>query len=135
MFVSSLESSSKTSKSAHELRGGGIYETLPRSLKEPVLVGATVEDPEVTKERATLARAKTPSQLAEFHGIGDIPIPGLWAHNTAERPQRKKKKAKEVPEEPKKPGTLSRPCVVRSKVGKGHNRQRQHCSRALLFLD
>ncbi len=37
-----------------------------------------VEDPEVQRERCELTKSKTPSQLAEIHTIGDIPIPGLW---------------------------------------------------------
>ncbi len=66
-----------TAKSFHEL-SAGVYGTLPRSLKEPTLVRSKVEDPETQKERYELTRSKTPSQLAEMHTLGDIPIPGLW---------------------------------------------------------
>ncbi len=53
-----------------------MYDSLPRSLKEPTLVRSRKEDPELQRERAELTRSKTPSQLAEFGGIRDIPIPG-----------------------------------------------------------
>lgn len=77
-----LDSPQRPSRSAHELRGGGLYDTLPRSLKEPVLVGSTVEDPELAKQRAELTRSKSPSELASIRGLGDIPIPGLWSHDS-----------------------------------------------------
>ena len=65
------------SRSAHELSGaGGLYDSLPRSLKEPCAVRTRTEDPELQRERAELTRSKTPSQLAQIRGLGDIPIPG-----------------------------------------------------------
>ncbi len=53
-----------------------MYDSLPKSLKEPALVRSKVEDPELQRERAELTRSKSPSELAQFHGVKDIPIPG-----------------------------------------------------------
>ncbi|XP_059092500.1 uncharacterized protein LOC131887810 isoform X3 [Tigriopus californicus] len=111
-----LDSPQRPSRSAHELRGGGLYETLPRSLKEPVLVGSTVEDPDLARQRAELTRSKSPSELAAIRGLGDIPIPGLWSHDSGRTREKKKKDVKEPPKESNKMGTLTRPCVVRSKI-------------------
>ena len=55
-----------------------MYDSLPRSLKQPTLVRSKVEDPELQRERFELTRSKTPSQLAAINAPGDIPIPGLW---------------------------------------------------------
>ena len=66
-----------TSRSLHEL-GAGVYDSLPRSLKQPTLVRSKMEDPELQRERFELTRAKTPSELAAIKTRGDIPIPGLW---------------------------------------------------------
>ena len=72
-----VKRSASGSRSFHEL-SAGIYETLPKSLKEPTFVRSKFEDPELQQERFELTRAKTPSQLAEMRSLGDIPIPGLW---------------------------------------------------------
>ena len=66
-----------TSRSLHEL-SAGVYDSLPRSLKQPTIVRSKVEDPELQKERYELTRAKTPSELAAIRTPGDIPLPGLW---------------------------------------------------------
>merc|ERR1712008_183162 len=58
-----------------------IYDSLPQSLKEPVAVRSKIEDPELQQQRFELTRSKTPSQLAEMHTLGDIPIKGLWEGN------------------------------------------------------
>ena len=71
-----------STRSFHKL-SASVYETLPRSLKEPTMVGRTIEDPEIQKERVELTRTKTPSQLAEMHSLSDIPIPGLWERGRA----------------------------------------------------
>ena len=81
--------------------------------RERLLVASNVEDQTLSRERAKLTRERTPAELAEFHGVGDIPIPGLWAHSTTERDR---KSVKGVSERFKKPAALTRPCVVRSKV-------------------
>ena len=67
----------RQARSLHELRGN-LYDTLPKSLKEPTLVRTKTESPEVRKERSELVRTKTPTQLADIRDIHDIPIPGLW---------------------------------------------------------
>jgi hypothetical protein len=74
--VELLRSPSKA-KSVHEL-SATIYDSLPQSLKEPVAVRSKIEDPELQQQRFELTRSKTPSQLAEMHTLGDIPIKGLW---------------------------------------------------------
>lgn len=119
---------SPTSRSAHELRGGGgIYESLPKSLVEQkAMVRARMEEPEVQRERAELTRSKTPSELAQIRGIRDIPIPGLWAdHGTAKTAAKLRRKSSEAEDATAKPRTsmyntlpnaLLRPCVVRSVV-------------------
>ena len=120
-----MSRSESRSKSAHELGGSGIYETLPKSLKEPALVRSRMEDPELQERRAELTRSKTPSQLAAFHGLGDIPIPGRSEKKALN--QRKEKSAEAEEEERRRkqesrintlPASLIKPCVVRSKVEK-----------------
>lgn len=69
------------SRSFHEL-SAGVYESLPKSLKEPTLVRSKVEHPETQRERYELTRSKTPSQLAEINSFADIPLPGLWERGT-----------------------------------------------------
>ncbi len=120
--------SPEQSRSAHELSGAGLYESLPRSLKEPCAVRSRQEDPDLQRERAELTRSKTPSQLAAFHGLRDIPIPG-----TSETRARSKANAEDEPEPSEQdrleaerqrqenrfntlPTPLVRPCVVRSRV-------------------
>ena len=75
---------SPSGKSFHEL-SAGVYESLPTSLKAPTLVRSKIEDPETQRERFELTRSKTPSQLAEMHTLGDIPIPGLWEGRSSHR--------------------------------------------------
>ena len=52
------------------------YDNLPEGLKTELLVKTKVEeDPEVLKERQEMTRSKTPSELAQIHGLSDFPLP------------------------------------------------------------
>ena len=48
---------------------------MPDSLKSEVLVRSRVEDPEVQRERAEIAKTRTVSQLSQINSLADIPIP------------------------------------------------------------
>ena len=50
-------------------------ESMPDSLKSEVLVRSRVEDPEVQRERAEIAKTRTVSQLSQINSLADIPIP------------------------------------------------------------
>lgn len=54
-----------------------LYGTLARSMRETKLVTSTreMEDLDELARRRELIQARTPTQLAEFHGFGDIPVP------------------------------------------------------------
>ena len=56
---------------------GALYNTLPRSWRTQNLVTSTreIEDPEELAVRKMLVETKKPGELAEFHGISDIPVP------------------------------------------------------------
>nr|XP_040577522.1 titin homolog isoform X4 [Lepeophtheirus salmonis] len=117
----------RSTRSFHELRDN-MYETLPKSLKEPTLVRTKVEDPDIQKNRSELTRSKTPSQLAEIHGINELPIPGLWNDGSPKKNYRStgnisgvevpktKQEIKDYVYKTLFPESLVRPCIVRSKV-------------------
>lgn len=53
-----------------------MYESIPASLKQEVLVRTKVEkDEAVLKQRQELTRAKSPTELAEMRGLSDFPVP------------------------------------------------------------
>lgn len=54
-----------------------LYGTLPRSMRETKLVTNTREmlDPKELEQRQTLIRSKSPTELAQIHGVEDIPVP------------------------------------------------------------
>ena len=54
-----------------------LYGTLSRSMKETKLLTNTreVTDPEELRMRQELIRSKSPTELAEIKGLGDIPVP------------------------------------------------------------
>ncbi len=64
--------------------------------KSLALVRTKQEEPEVQRERAELTRSKTPAELGQIRGLGDIPIPGLWAEHEVAKPQIKRKKKRYV---------------------------------------
>merc|ERR1712038_2106032 len=53
----------------------GIYATLPKSLKAELLVGSTVEDPDVVAKRMEIANSKSVSELSQVRSFSDFPIP------------------------------------------------------------
>ena len=50
-------------------------ESMPESMKSEVLVRSRVEDPEVQRERAEIAKTRTVSQLSQINSLADFPIP------------------------------------------------------------
>ena len=54
-----------------------LFNTLPRSLRQQNLVTSQreIEDPKVIKERKELIANYSPSELAQFKGISDFPVP------------------------------------------------------------
>ena len=54
-----------------------LYGTLPRSMREKKLLTNTREmlDAKELEQRQELIRSKTPSELAQIRGFGDIPVP------------------------------------------------------------
>ena len=54
-----------------------MYGTLTKSMKETKLLTATREmaDPEELRIRQELIRSKSPNELAEIKGLGDLPVP------------------------------------------------------------
>jgi len=119
---SSEQQPQKPSRSLHELREG-LYDTLPKSLKDPILVSTVREDPEVQRARYEITRAKTPSQLAEINDIHDIPLPGLWTERegSAKKPgsstlPKNTQEFKELVYNSVFPESMTKPCVVRSRV-------------------
>merc|ERR1719495_2411375 len=53
----------------------GIYATLPKSLKAELLVGSTIEDPDVVAKRMEIANSKSVSELSQVRSFSDFPIP------------------------------------------------------------
>ena len=54
-----------------------MYGTLPRSMRETKLLTNTREilDPQELEQRQMLVRSKSPTELAQIQGVGDIPVP------------------------------------------------------------
>jgi len=52
-----------------------MYSTLPRSLKQDLLVKSVVEDPDVLAERRAIVASKSVSELSQVTSFSDIPIP------------------------------------------------------------
>ena len=52
-----------------------IYATLPRSLKNELIVKSCFEDPEVQQERKAITESKSVSELSQIKSLSDIPIP------------------------------------------------------------
>ena len=53
----------------------GIYATLPKSLKAELLVGSTIEDPDVVAKRMEIANSKSVSELSQVRSFSDFPFP------------------------------------------------------------
>ncbi len=80
--------------------GGGLYGTLPKSMRETRLVTKVKEsgegDEEKMKERQQLVSSATPAELGAIRGFSDIPVPTLFKSKrsrsgSAQRPERKRK--------------------------------------------
>merc|ERR1712142_1123040 len=52
-----------------------MYSTLPRSLKQDLLVKSVVEDPDVLAERRAIVASKSVSELSQVTSFSGIPIP------------------------------------------------------------
>jgi len=123
-----------TSLSVKDL-GDGIYASLPRSLKDQLIV-RTKEEPqdEVLAARRELVETKSPAELSEIHGLADFPLPTrieAWVAGTGaeaategsegipeDSPMALPRNRKEFTEVLYRglPQGLTQPCVVRSKV-------------------
>lgn len=85
------------------------------------MVRSVVENPDVQREYFEVTRAKTPSQLAEIHSLGDIPIPGLWEGKSSQFSlsgrsssiPKTKQELKDIVYNKILPESLTKPCVVR----------------------
>merc|ERR1712038_2068915 len=64
-----------SSRPPTSLSGKGIYATLPKSLKAELLVGSTIEDPDVVAKRMQIANSKSVSELSQVRSFSDFPIP------------------------------------------------------------
>merc|ERR1711988_608203 len=52
-----------------------LYGSLPRSLKQDLMVKSRVEDPEVLAERRAIVASKSVSELSQITSISDFPVP------------------------------------------------------------
>ena len=63
-----------------------IYASLPRSLKDQLIVRTKVEEnEEVLAQRQALVESKSPVELSEIHSLAELPIPSrieAWLHGT-----------------------------------------------------
>jgi len=65
-----------------------LYGTLPRSLKQDLLVKSVVEDPDVLAERRAIVASKSVSELSQITSFSDIPVPASLSrafHKSMER--------------------------------------------------
>jgi len=65
-----------------------LYGSLPRSLKQDLLVKARVEDPDILAERRAIVASKSVSELSQITSLSDIPIPTTLSrafHKSMER--------------------------------------------------
>ena len=73
-----------------------MYSNLPRSLKQECLVRAKVEaNEDVLKERQKIVETTTPSDLAKFKSVSDIPIPSAL-ENIFKTPEKKSQEDPEI---------------------------------------
>jgi len=121
-----------------------LYGTLPRSLKQDLLVKSVVEDPDVLAERRAIVASKSVSELSQITSFSDIPVPASLSrafHKSMERlsgfgkakdeadsirtssameesPMTMPRTKKELQEAVYRtlPQSLTQPCIVRSKV-------------------
>merc|ERR1711899_666829 len=68
-FKDKMKSQSTTSLSQ------SLYGSLPRSLKQDLIVKSRVEDPDVLAERRAVVASKSVSELSQITSISDFPVP------------------------------------------------------------
>merc|ERR1719450_461689 len=107
-----------------------IYASLPRSLKDQLIVRTKVEEnEEVLAQRQALVESKSPVELSEIHSLAEVPIPSrieAWLHGSNMQqdgsegvsPMTMPRTKKELTDAVYRtlPTSLVQPCVVRSKV-------------------
>lgn len=76
-IIAKQRSGIKTDDEAPEEPRESLYGTLSRSMRETKLVTNTreIENEEELSKRRELVQSKSPSQLAEFNGLSDFPVP------------------------------------------------------------
>lgn len=65
-----------------------LYGSLPRSLKQDLLVKARMEDPDVLAKRRAVVASKSVSELSKITSISDFPVPSTLSrafHKSMER--------------------------------------------------
>merc|ERR1712048_24927 len=65
-----------------------LYGSLPRSLKQDLLVKARVEDPDILAERRAVVASKSVSELSQITSLSDFPVPTTLSrafHKSMER--------------------------------------------------
>ena len=68
-FKDMMRSQSTTSLSQ------SLYGSLPRSLKQDLIVKSRVEDPDVLAERRAIVASKSVSELSQITSLSDFPVP------------------------------------------------------------
>merc|ERR1712227_403977 len=128
--VQSLADSRPISQASRRGMQADIYASLPRSLKDQLIVRTKVEEnEEVLAQRQALVESKSPVELSEIHSLAELPIPSrieAWLHGTTmasgenndASPMTLPRNKKELHEAVYRtlPTSLVQPCVVRSKV-------------------
>ena len=65
-----------------------LYGSLPRSLKQDLLVKSRVEDPDTLAERRAIVASKSVSELSQITSLSDFPVPTTLSrvfHKSMER--------------------------------------------------
>jgi len=129
--VQSLADSRPISQASRRGVQADIYASLPRSLKDQLIVRTKVEEnEEVLAQRQALVESKSPVELSEIHSLAELPIPSrieAWLHGSTvasgeksddASPMTLPRNKKELHEAVYRtlPTSLVQPCVVRSKV-------------------
>ena len=71
-----------------KFRKEDLYESLPASLKQDLLVKSKIEtDEEKLQQRQELTRSKSPAELSEIKSIDDFPIPTFVENLTKKKAQ------------------------------------------------
>merc|ERR1712223_515345 len=114
-------------ESGNQEGGYDIYASLPRSLKQEVLVRTKVEeDEEVLHQRQAIVSSKSPAELSQIHSFAEVPIPRAvesWLHHQGDggnkllkSPSSKSFHELSATVYDSLPQSLKEPCAVRSKI-------------------